>query len=76
MRQPRAFYEADSLHTEIYDALAASIIAGSPVAGDVEFYRGLAKETGGPVLEVLTPQPGEPGGPSAARGLGGGAGAR
>src|SRR5438552_5870730 len=52
MRQPRAFYEADSLHTEIYDALAASIIAGSPVAGDVEFYRGLAKETGGPVLEV------------------------
>ena len=24
LRQPRAFYEADSLHTEIYNALAAS----------------------------------------------------
>ena len=52
MRQPRAFYEADSLHTEIYDALAASIIAGSAVAGDIDFYRRLASETGGPVLDV------------------------
>ena len=52
MRQLRAFYEADSLHTEIYDALAASIIAGSSVGGDIEFYRGLAGETGGPILDV------------------------
>ena len=52
MRQPRAFYEADSLHTEIYDALAASIIAGSSVGGDIDFYRRLAGETGGPILDV------------------------
>ena len=52
MRQPSAFYEADSLHTEIYNALAASVIAGSDVEGDVEFYRRLAGETGGPILEV------------------------
>ena len=52
MRQPRAFYEADSLHTEIYDALAASIIAGSSVEGDIDFYRQLAGETGGPILDV------------------------
>src|SRR5437016_4733520 len=48
----RAFYEADSLSTEIYDVRAESIIAGSPVEGDVEFYRHLAGETGGPVLDV------------------------
>jgi SAM-dependent methyltransferase len=52
MRQPRAFYEADSLHTEIYDALAASIIADSSVVGDIEFYRDMARETGGPILDV------------------------
>jgi SAM-dependent methyltransferase len=51
-RQPRAFYEADSLSTEIYDALAQSIIAGSSVEGDVDFYRRLAGETGGPILDV------------------------
>ena len=52
IRQARAFYEADSLHTEIYDALAASIIAGSSVEGDIDFYRRLAGETGGPILDV------------------------
>jgi SAM-dependent methyltransferase len=50
--QPRAFYEADSLSTEIYDARAATIIRGSPIEGDESFYRGLAAETGGPVLDV------------------------
>ena len=48
----RAFYEVESLHTEIYDALGASLVAGSPVEGDTVFYRRLAKETGGPILEV------------------------
>ena len=48
----RAFYEADSLSTEIYDALAASIIPGSSVEGDIDFYRRLAGETGGPILDV------------------------
>jgi len=51
-REQRAFYEADSLHTEIYDALATSIVAGSSVEGDTEFYRELAGETGGPILDV------------------------
>jgi SAM-dependent methyltransferase len=48
----RAFYEADSLHTEIYDALGASLITGSSVEGDTAFYRRLSRETGGPILEV------------------------
>ena len=48
----RAFYEADSLHTEIYDVLGPSLVMGSPVEGDTVFYRRLAKETGGPILEV------------------------
>jgi SAM-dependent methyltransferase len=52
VRQPRAFYEADSLITEIYDALAGSIIPGSSVEGDIDFYRRLAEETGGPILDV------------------------
>jgi SAM-dependent methyltransferase len=52
VRRPRAFYEADSLGTEIYDALAASIIPGSAVDGDIDFYRRLAGETGGPILDV------------------------
>src|SRR6266513_2164836 len=52
MRQPRAFYQADSLSTEIYDALAARIIPGSSVEGDIDFYRRLAGETGGPILDV------------------------
>jgi SAM-dependent methyltransferase len=48
----RAFYEADSLHTEIYDALGPSLVTGSPVESDTDFYRRLARETGGPILEV------------------------
>jgi len=50
--RPLAFYEADSLLTEVYDALAASGIPGSAVEGDVDFYRELATEMGGPILEV------------------------
>lgn len=50
--EPHAFYEDDSLSTEIYDARSETIIAGSPMGGDVEFYRRLARESGGPVLEV------------------------
>lgn len=50
--EPRAFYEADSLSTEIYDVRSAAIIPGGPVDGDVDFYLGLARETGGPVLDV------------------------
>lgn len=49
---PRAFYEADSLSTEIYDARSDDILPGSPVEGDIEFYRRLAKDVGGPVLDI------------------------
>src|SRR5215211_6581654 len=52
MADPRAFYEADSLHVEVYDALAASTTADSTVGSDIDFYRRLAAETGGPILEV------------------------
>ncbi len=48
----RAFYEADSLHTEIYDALGPSLVMGSAVESDTDFYRRLARDTGGPILEV------------------------
>jgi len=50
--EPRAFYEADSLHTEIYDALAASSVAAGPARGDVDFFRRLAAQTDGPILEI------------------------
>jgi SAM-dependent methyltransferase len=48
----RATYEASGLPTEIYDAVAAAMIPGSPVDGDIDFYRELARETGGPILDV------------------------
>lgn len=48
----RASYEADNLCTEIYDAVAAVVIPASPVDGDINFYRRLAREAGGPVLDV------------------------
>jgi SAM-dependent methyltransferase len=50
--QPHASYEGDSLCTEIYDAVAVAVIPGSPVDGDIDFYRQLARETGGPILDV------------------------
>lgn len=51
--EPHAFYRGgDSLHVEIYDALAAQNIAAGAALNDVEFYRGLARETGGPILDV------------------------
>ena len=50
--QPRAFYAVDSLSTEVYDVLGASISAASSIGGDVDFYRRLAEKTGGPILDV------------------------
>jgi SAM-dependent methyltransferase len=47
-----AFYEVFGLATEVYDALAASNIPATSMAGDVDFYRRLAGETGGPIREV------------------------
>ena len=51
-RPPHAFYEDDSLSTEIYDARSETIIPSSSMGGDVDFYRRLARETGGPILDV------------------------
>jgi SAM-dependent methyltransferase len=50
--QPRPFYSADGLSIDMYDARTATVIIGSSVEGDVDFYRRLAIETGGPVLDV------------------------
>jgi len=52
MPQPHDFYAADSLHTEIHDALGATLRAGAAIGDDVAFYRRLAAETGGPILDV------------------------
>jgi SAM-dependent methyltransferase len=49
--QPPRIY-SDSLGTEIYDLLGASIRDGGPTEGDIAFYRRLAAERGGPVLEI------------------------
>jgi ubiquinone/menaquinone biosynthesis C-methylase UbiE len=44
------FYEdANSIFVRAYDAF---YVGGAPVAGDVAFYEQLARETGGPVLEL------------------------
>jgi SAM-dependent methyltransferase len=52
MMDPQAFYETDDLNTAIYDARTALHLAEGAVDGDVEFYRELASETTGPVLDV------------------------
>ena len=46
------FYETDGLGTEVYDAMTVVHTASSSVEGDVDFFRAIAKGTGGPVLEV------------------------
>ena len=50
--EPHSFYQDDSLSTEIYDVRSAAIIAGTPVQGDIDFYRRLARDVGGPILDV------------------------
>lgn len=44
----RAFYSSEGLHVAIYDVMHAEIPGGD----DVAFFRGLAADTGGPVLEL------------------------
>lgn len=48
----RPFYAVDDLNTAIYDARTALHLAEAAVDGDVEFYRELARQTAGPVLDV------------------------
>lgn len=49
--EPRRIY-SDGLGTEIYDLQSAAITAGNPAGDDVGFFRRLAAERGGPVLEI------------------------
>jgi ubiquinone/menaquinone biosynthesis C-methylase UbiE len=44
------FYSRESLNVEVYDS--RTDLAGTPVEGDIDFYVALARETGGPVLEL------------------------
>lgn len=43
---------SDSLGTEIYDLQSAAVFAQGPGDGDIEFFRRLAAEHGGPILEI------------------------
>jgi SAM-dependent methyltransferase len=46
-----SFYGAPGLHADCYDALHATTIPGSSVAGDAAWFAARAAETKGPVLE-------------------------
>ena len=52
MGDPQRRIYSDGLGTEIYDVLGPTISAGGPMAGDIDFYRRLAGQQGGPVLDV------------------------
>src|SRR5829696_8296423 len=49
--EPPRLY-SDGLGTEIYDVLSAAIAPTSSHEGDVPFFRRLAGERGGPILEI------------------------
>lgn len=51
-RDPQPFYATGDLNTLIYDARSALHVGEAGVDGDVEFYRDMARQTGGPVLDV------------------------
>jgi SAM-dependent methyltransferase len=46
------FYWHESLNVETYDIRHPVTMEGTPIAGDVAFYRALAEDAGGPVLEL------------------------
>jgi ubiquinone/menaquinone biosynthesis C-methylase UbiE len=48
----RRFYQQPSLFVATYDLLNSPAKAGLGVEGDVDFYRSLATERGGPILEL------------------------
>jgi SAM-dependent methyltransferase len=52
MGEPARNLYSDSLGTEIYDLQSAAIAPCRPWQGDVAFFRRLAAEVGGPVLEI------------------------
>lgn len=46
------FYEMDGLNVSTYDMRTAEDVTNGVLVGDVDFYRGLAHRTGGPVLDL------------------------
>jgi SAM-dependent methyltransferase len=52
MGKPDRTLYSDSLGTEIYDLQSPYLATGGPGEGDVPFYRRLADQHGGPVLEI------------------------
>lgn len=48
----RRFYQEPSLNVATYDALNSAERAGLGVEGDVDFYRSVAADQGGPILEL------------------------
>jgi SAM-dependent methyltransferase len=48
------FYWRESLNVETYDIRHPVAMEGTPIAGDVAFYRALAEDAGGPVLELAS----------------------
>lgn len=52
MEHVPSFFSRVGINVETYDLRTHQIMEGSAAEGDVEFYRILAEETGGPVLEL------------------------
>lgn len=52
MADPQRRLYGDSLGTEIYDLQSPYVAAGGPGERDIAFYRRLAMEQGGPILEI------------------------
>jgi len=46
------FYSERTLLVEAYDALHATDMSGKPIEGDAVFYRELAEEQGGPIVDL------------------------
>ena len=52
MEHVPSFFSSVGINVETYDLRTQQVMEGSAAEGDVEFYRILAEETGGPVLEL------------------------
>lgn len=50
--EPLTFYSRAGLHVETYDVATAEIAASGVLSGDTAFYEALAREAGGPILEL------------------------
>jgi len=48
----RSFFETSGLNVATYDLRHPVGLEGTPIAGDAAFYRSVAEDTGGPILEL------------------------